>query len=63
MHGPTPSSGAINASVHFNNWENLSKQDFTPVVPRLSKTCRRFSSALIVRECLKNCLARELPRV
>ena len=23
---------AINATVHFNNWENLSKQDFTPVV-------------------------------
>ncbi len=22
---------AINGSVHFNNWENMSKQDFTPV--------------------------------
>ncbi len=23
---------AINASVHFNNWENMSRQDFSPVV-------------------------------
>ena len=27
---------AINASVHFNNWENMTRQDFSPVVDAFS---------------------------
>ena len=23
---------AINASVHYNNWENMSREDFSPVI-------------------------------
>ena len=47
---------AINASVHFNNWENLSKQDFTPVV-------EAFKDLQTLFECA-NCsrMLEKLPR-
>ena len=39
---------SINASVHYNNWENMSKADFSPVVDAFRGTYRASSYVLPV---------------
>ena len=40
-------SWAVNPAVHYNEWENLSRQDFEPVV----KACREFLAIFTCEKC------------